>query len=385
MNRRSVHILIIAGIASLQLLACSEQPSTLVPDAPLAVREAGVDQRVVDQRVEPDQPPPPPPMFAEPFETILQRLLADFWSADGDWQGDMQGDATAFAPALLFALGLERGDADLTARAVTTVKHEIELVEQLIQTTELTQGALIGFPALADGHTHGADSRCETLLSLGLIAGHSIITTKPETILPYLFDLATVYGTGSYMSFIGYEALGVEVLKDKGLDLIARADAECWDEEQGLYSWTEVPDWPQATMMLALTRAYRATGDAALLTRCERILQSMKGCCWDEEQGGYFGHWGQEKKGLSGNNNMTWALLELYDLTGQAEYLQTAQRILEWILTADIYAADEGLLYHHWEDTTGEHPGRADYYCTGCNFSTLLNIHRFNELRARSR
>lgn len=366
-------------VTSALLAACSSDPAT-ARDGALDSAADTAPLRDAGAEVQADLAPPYEPEFQERFDAILATLLATYWSADGDWQGDMQGDATAFAPRLLYTLGA--GDPALWDRAAATARHELDLVKALAQTGELNMEAVIGFPALADCYAFEKDGECKLWLTAGTIAGHQLIDSNPEALLPFVFDMATVFGTGSYICLVAAEALGDESLLQKGLALIARADAEHWDEAQGLYSWSQVIDWPQATMMMALTRAYRATGEQKYLDRCERILAAMKDCCWDAAQGGYYGHWGKDVKGLSGNNNMLWALLDLYESTAQEQYLETARAIIRWILSEDLYSQQTGLLHHHWAAGTGATAGRADSFCTGCNFESLVNIHRYHQLMA---
>jgi hypothetical protein len=328
-----------------------------------------------------DTAPPYEPEFQQRFDTILAALLTHHWRDDGDWDGDMQGDATAFAPMLLYQLGEK--DATLWDKAAATARHELTLIKELAATFELNMDAVIGFPALAACFVHERDAECKLWLTAGTYAGAQLIEEQPEDFLPFVFDMATVFGTGATMCLMSAEALGGDqALVDKGLALIARADAEYWDDDEGLYTWSQVIDWPQATMMMALTRAYRITGDQKYLNRCERILESMSACCWDDAAGGYFGHWGQALKGLSGNNNMAWALLDLYESTGDEKHLDVAREIIAWTLSDDLFMPDTELLAHHWESNSGANPGPADYFCTGCNFATLVNIHRYHQLMA---
>jgi hypothetical protein len=360
-------------LASMLLGCSSDSGATLDAEAGAHAADGAVDGPPAA-----DGPPEYAPEFEERFDAILATLL-EHWHDSGDWEGDMQGDATAFAPALLYRLGKE--DPDLWDKAAVTARYEVGLIQELAQTRELNMDAVVGFPALGDCYRFEEAAGCGLWLAAGTVAGHQVISERPEDLLPYVFDMATVFGTGATMCLDAAEVLQDESLQDKGLELIARADADYWDEEQGLYSWSQVIDWPQATMMMALTRAYRITGEQKYLDRCERILASMNACCWDDAAAGYFGHWGQHIKGLSGNNGMILALLDLYESTGDTTYLDRAQVIIRWVLSEDLYSADTGLLQHHWESPSGDQPGRADYYCTGCNFATLVNVHRYHRLQ----
>jgi hypothetical protein len=248
-----------------------------------------------------------PPRFQTEHDAILDRLVDDFWSEDGDWEGDMQGDATAFAPRVLYGAEEEQGDGQYAEMAYLTVEHEVGLLQAYLLTHVLTMDAVIGAPGLADGYEATHDETWRALFLGGAAMGYDMMAADPDQFLPYVFDLATVYGSGATMCFRAWEISELEAHKNNGLDLVARADAEAWNEEEGLYEWSMVMDWPQATMIMALVGAWRATGDEAYLARAERVRQTMEEQCWDEERGGWLAAAGAHGKGLSGNNNMAWA------------------------------------------------------------------------------
>jgi len=128
--------------------------------------------------------------------------------------------------------------------------------------------------------------------------------------------------------------------------------------------------------MMALIQAYRATGNRAYLDRARIVLDTMNRLCRDACRGGYYGHPDLDTKGLSGNNNMAWVLLDLHEATGDGKYLEEAHAVMEWVLSNDLYDSSKGIIYHHYT----KNGGRAGYSCTGCNFHTLTCIYRYNEL-----
>lgn len=318
------------------------------------------------------------PRFQAEHDALFDHLVADFWSEDGDWEGDMQGDATAFAPRVLYATAEDRTDDRYAEMAGTTVAYEVTLLHAYLLTHVLTMDAVIGAPGLADGYDVTHDETWRALFLGGTAMGYDMMVADPDQFLPYVFDLATVYGTGATMCFRAWEISGLEAHKNNGLDLVERADAEAWNEEAGRYDWTMVMDWPQATMIMALVGAWRATGDEAYLDRAQRVRQTMEDECWDEERGGWFAAAGAHGKGLSGNNNMAWALLDLYEATGDRTALARAGDTVAYTLSEDLYSEEETIAYHHWYDDTASDPGRAEYFCTGCNFQLLANVERYH-------
>ena len=323
-------------------------------------------------------------IFQKEFLSILDNLMTQYWDVGGNWKGDIQGDATFFASMLLFALGRDINDTSMTQAAHQTVSYEVSLIKRFFYRPVVHMDLVIGFPALARQHIYTGDDACRILFLTGVTSGNIMISLMPERFVSFVHDYATLYAVSGYLCFLAAEAAGPEAEKNrfirKGLFWIEKADKKCWNEDAGLYDYSRILDWPQTTMMMALVQAYRATGDGKYLDRCLVVMNSMDELCLDNEQGGYFGHPDLVTKGLSGNNNMVWVLLDLFEITGEPGYLERAHETLEWILSEDLYNAQEHIIYHHWHNAKGT----AGYFCTGCNFHTLYNIYRYNGLNNTS-
>ena len=317
-------------------------------------------------------------VFRDEFRAILDNLIEQYWDASGNWKGDMQGDATLFASMLLFALSNDTEDAVMARMAQQTVTYETSLVKRFFYYPVIHMDLVMGFPALAQPYLFTGDDAYRFLFLTGVRSGNIMISLMPGTFVPFVHDRATLYATSGYLCFLAYEMAETEFQKNsfrkKGLDWIEKANRDCWNEETGLYEYSKILDWPQTTMMMALAAAYRATGEVSYLDQCLCVLNAMDELCLDTVRGGYRGHPDLSRKGLSGNNNMIWVLLDLYEITGERMYLDRARSTLEWVLSEDLYDAQEHIIYHHWDDLGG----RAGYFCTGCNFQTLYNIYRLN-------
>ena len=320
-------------------------------------------------------------VFRDEFRGILDKLIEQYWDPGGNWKGDIQGDATLFASMLLFALSNDTHDAAMAEMAEMTVSYEASLVKRFFYYPVVHMDLVIGFPALAQPYLFTEDDTYRFLFLAGVRSGNIMISLMPGTFVSFVHDYATLYATSCYLCFLAYEVSETDSQKnffrEKGLAWIEKANKNCWNEETGIYEYSRILDWPQTTMMMALAAAYRVTGDVQYLDRCLKVLDSMEVLCHDSVRGGYRGHPDLSRKGLSGNNNMIWVLLDLYEVTGEAMYLDKARSTLEWVLSEDLYDAGEHIIYHHWDDTSG----RADYFCTGCNFQTLYNIYRLNMMR----
>jgi hypothetical protein len=320
-------------------------------------------------------------VFRDEFRTILDNLITSYWDPSGNWQGDIQGDATFFASMLLYALGDETDDISLTGLADQSAAYEASLVKRFFYYPVVHMDLVMGFPALAQRYLHTGEKSYRFVFLSGVRSGNIMISLMPGTFVSFVHDYVTLYATTSCLCFLAYEvsesSLQKTMFRNKGLAWIEKANSRYWDKEAGLYEYSQIMDWPQSTMMMALAAAYRVTGDDRYLDRCLEVLSAMDELCWDSARGGYYGHPDLRTKGLSGNNNMVWVLLDLYELTGEKRYLERAGDSLEWILSEDLYNPAERIIYHHWDNTGG----RADYFCTGCNFQTLYNIYRFNLLK----
>jgi rhamnogalacturonyl hydrolase YesR len=316
--------------------------------------------------------------FSDEFSSILKTLLERSWDESGDWKGDIQGDATYFAPMLLYALWKDTGAYAFRSMADKTVDHEVAMVYKFIIFPVPTMDMVIGFPGLAETYRATKRRPYLNMFTLGVSAGNILATYDPDFFAPYMYDRASTYGSIILMCFTAYELTGEDAYKKEGLALLGRADRECWNEEKGLYAYSRYADWPQATMMMACAAAYRATGSKEYIERTARIIATMDEQLWDKVRGGYFGHATLSSKGLSGNCAVAWALLDLYEATGEVVYLERVKTILKWILSDELYDPQTHIIHHHYDRVTG----RADTYCTGCNLYTLCIIHRYNRLAA---
>jgi hypothetical protein len=317
------------------------------------------------------------PEFGNEFSVILTLLITDSWKEDGDWIGDLQGDATFFAPVILYDLWRDTENPVFRKMADRTVDHEKSLVRRFSLFPVPGMEMVIGFPVLAEAYKATGDLDSLDRYLSGVKKGSALASFYPGFFTPFVYDKSSVYGTIGTMTLQAYELTMDESFRKRGLDLIAAADHSCWNAEEGLYSYEELADWPQATMLIALVKAYRITGDMGYLERCKTIIRSMDERFLDRQKGGYYGHPAEMTKGLSGNNTLAWAFLDLFEATGDRMYLERAGSLLKWILSEDLCDKKTGIIYHHWDNKSG----RSGIYCSGCNFHTLCIIHRYNRLK----
>ena len=322
-------------------------------------------------------------VFRDEFRMILNNLIVNYWDASGNWKGDIQGDATVFASMLLFRLSADTQDEAMEAMALRTVSHEAALVRKFFIKPVLSMDMVVGFPSLAQRYQYTGEESFRFVFLTGTHTANLLMLIRPGAFESFVHDRVCSYGIMSYMCFLAEDIaianLEKQSLRNKGTALIEKANRHCRNQETGLYEYSHNLDWPQTTMMMALIAAYKATHDHAYLDWCLEVLTAMDALCRDTSRGGYFGHPDLQTKGLSGNNTMVWVLLDLYEATGDLRYLGKAHDTLAWILSDDLYDSGKHVIYHHW-NTNG---ARADYFCTGCNFHTLVNIYRYNRLCER--
>ena len=271
------------------------------------------------------------------------------WDPSGDWK--RTSSATAFAPMLLYALARDTGEGELRSMAERTVAYEAGLVKRLYYWPFPSTSLVMGFPALAQPSIQNDDQTYRSLFLRGVRFGYAFTSLSPEFFTPFVREKACVYGLMGYMCLVGAEVADEPREKDefvrKGVKLIEKANKFCWDEREALYTHSSLLDWPQETMMMALIQAYRATGNRAYLDRARIVLDTMNRLCRDACRGGYYGHPDLDTKGLSGNNNMAWVLLDLHEATGDGKYLEEAHAVMEWVLSNDLYDSSKGIIYHH--------------------------------------
>ena len=256
------------------------------------------------------------PEFEEEFNLVLFNLLNTAWDDSGNWRGDLQGDATVFASLLLFELGAELERSDLTDLARRTVDYEVRLIRRVWPSMEM----VVGFPALVGGSIHVGDPEYARLLQLGCQGGYLLVSAGPGLLEGMLGDRVTLLGSVAHTCLRSARVLDDDSLARKGLELIREAE-NFRDAATGIYRSAAVKDWPQAVMVMALAEAWRVTAEDEYLQRAEAVMTAASGSLSDQQAGGYFGHPDLQTKGLSGNNNFVWALLDLYELTGRQIYV----------------------------------------------------------------
>ncbi|MCK7471837.1 MAG: hypothetical protein MZU95_14445 [Desulfomicrobium escambiense] len=184
--------------------------------------------------------------FKDEFSSILKNLVELSWDESGDWKGDIQGDATYFAPMLLYALWKDTGAYALRSMADETVDHEVAMVYwvRCLSRAYHGHGHRVSLPGrdLSGNKEKALPPHVHPRGERGKHARH----VQSRLFRPNMYDRASTYGSIILMCFTAYELTGDDVYKEEGLALMSLANRECWNEEKGLYAYSRYADWPQA-------------------------------------------------------------------------------------------------------------------------------------------
>jgi hypothetical protein len=318
-------------------------------------------------------------LYANMFYTILDHLMKTSWLGNGDWADDMQGDDVAFGPWLFYSIGEDCGMPEFISMATKSVDYEVSQLERLFSgrmwNPKQIMKTIVGGPALIEGYRFTQNPEYLQWADAGLEMGNDIALISPWILALIVLDPVVVLGVVGNLDF---DLFGITLdsrYRLWGLGAMDAAERRFWNEEDGYYG-TTLWDWPEATMLMALAKAFKVTGDPLYRERAAILIATTDREFWDSKHLGYYGHDPvvPGSKALSGNNVFAQAMLDWYEVTGDPSHMHRAIQI-QGFLQRVLYR--QGILWHHW---TAEE-GVADYFCTGCNLMALGNIYRLNRLR----
>jgi len=361
--------------AAMALSACGDDDDDAAP-LPDAGADAAPDAAT---DAAPDGPPVCEPTelslrSPEMFDAIVSHLVEHETHDQGNWDLDF-GDATAYAPPVLTAVGRARCDPALEDLAAVTIEWERELVRNFAQ--ELSGEGLIGALGLIETSARTGDPELASLAAdaveyaggvIDLFGGVLPAETVAGAGLPYGQTAATGL-------LVAIELRYVERVDPDDADRLAAAlahaqliDDTMWAEELGYYRFNEGDDelhvYPQSAMMAVHALAGRLTGEAAHLDRAEALFDAIAPA-YRPEIGAYHDAYqgtGDDYVSLSTTSYLLLALHLVARERPDPRYEDAIDELLGFI-EEHLWAADESIAYHHWE-----YGMRADWYCTGCNF-----------------
>lgn len=330
------------------------------------------------------------------FDPILTKLTNEYWRESGNWEGDMMEDAPSFAPRVLYKLG----EAETRVKADKTVEYEVGLVDKVVEqlktdpddTEKLKQliyPVAMGHAGLIDGFRNysGGNEEIKTKLEVYsqggiLLSALALIYVDPAEIdknLPqgFPFNRIQAHAFTADACFQLGEITRNRVWSCLGTYLIDKMVEQFYTESSQYGGYLTLnpsegkppEDWDQGYSLIPLAEAYKFTNDQNYLKIGRQIVNTSLQHLEDKQGGGFATAPFSQSKYLSGNCAMlrglnTWASI------GSSESARVGSAITGTLafLEKDLY--HDGLLYHHWSAQAG----RADYFCTGCNFFALSDI-----------
>jgi uncharacterized protein YyaL (SSP411 family) len=167
---------------------------------------------------------------------------------------------------------------------------------------------------------------------------------------------------------------------ERAIEITSAIDEAAFDEDHYRFSpgVEKLYLYPNAVMMLVLSRLYEQTGDVNSLARAEQLFEGIQPL-WDDRMELYHSPYSTESQGaqtdeystLSSQNYLLLGLMELYRHTEDSTYRDEVVGLLQSIRTR-LYSEEDGLLVHHWVDGRPAHEEDPDFFCSGCNLQTLF-------------
>ena len=163
-------------------------------------------------------------------------------------------------------------------------------------------------------------------------------------------------------------------------EILDRIHEKVWDEVMSVYRFapgdTRLMLYPNATVMLALARAYELTGESRYLERFEHTFAGIQGLK-DPDGDHYHSPYSAESMGAededytthSSQNYLMLGLLSAYQATQKAAYLVEIDTLLGF-LESRLLVGEQ--IMHHWMNGRAANDEDRYDYCLGCNMQTLF-------------
>jgi hypothetical protein len=368
-----------------------------------------------------------PPFQHQAFYEELKGYAEEFLFVDGDWKGDFD-DGAFYGPAFYAQAGETEDDDAFRQRAQEAYQDNLGVVRAVENLTEADVNdlamSLLGMIEYVDatGDRSELDEIDEMIQNINDFvesAGHYL---PPEMVPGYAMD---TYGPTAINGLMGLISLQrAEVLGGAGTDQMvefARGVADKIEE----YNWSGTyykfdPDtdrlhlYPNVTMIIYNARLHQLTKKPGYKGRAVETYLGMQPLKVTEADGlaapgRYRSPYSQEDMGaqtddystLSSQNYLMFALMLLYQITGEDKYLEEMNPVLDFLqenlvgqaclvdisqdhlcdpacsagqacLKGDCFADEchTGIL-HHWMDGRVAEADDLEFFCSGCNLQTL--------------
>ena len=363
--------------------------------------------------------------YGDLFSAVLTNMMDNYaWQLDeqgnpivGNWDMDEMYDSTLFAPDILYRLAgdPDYGDGEARARALDladqTVAYEMKILgHYLLGDDSLMLEAFAGAPCLIDAYRAKGGVSYSLILTAALSIVQGILAEDPNFLGDYMGYVCAHGLVGFYAlyfadvegAFLGYLAQNI------GLQVIDATIQQYWDPVEERF-WPIYNLYEDGWTLMGLAYAYGITANVDYKYMADAVMAEIDTNLWDDVtgDGGYWeytdymykpelGRW----KKLSTHERTARAMLHWFEVTGDADYLDQARKMLDYVeahlCTGDCYQPGQTVCYHHWTEVSGlphlisdpDDPGYDPYYeypfCTGCNFNLLIDIYLLNKFAQAS-
>lgn len=326
------------------------------------------------------------------FEAVLAFLEENAVLVEGNWEDDF-GDASFFGPTFDYTYGLDRDDEDYIARALATADFVVVEIERSVEDAgyllDHLDDTAMGQLGLIEIARLGADEKYQQAAGAMLVKSNQVAAAFDYYVLGSIDNYAVrTYGPTVVTALLGLMNLQYvlnledprnEQFRGTGLHIVEAIYDMTWDPELGGYRYA--PDneklylYPNIIMMLILNRAYELTGDESYLEKAEALFDAIQplrveemNCYYTPYSAEVMGARTEEYYSLSPHNYLAFALVLMFENSGEQKYLNEAYLVLDFI---EQYLHVEGQVLHHWMDGRRAVPEDPEYYCPGCNLQLL--------------
>jgi hypothetical protein len=368
-----------------------------------------------------------PPFRHQAFYQELKGYAEDFLVVDGDWKEDFD-DGAFYGPAFYAQAGETEDDDAFRQRAGEAYQDNLAVVRAVENLTEADVNdlamSLLGMIEYVDatGDRSALSEIDEMIVNINKFVESTGYYLPKEMVPGYAMD---TYGPTAINGLMGLISLQrAQVLGGAGTDQMVEFARQVADRIEE-YNWnvsyykfdpeTDRPHlYPNITMIIYNARLYQLTGKPGYKGRAVETYLGMQPLKVIESDGlvgpgRYRSPYSQDDMGaqtddystLSSQNYLMFALMLLYQITGEDHYLEEIDPVLDFLQENLVGQAclldisqdqlcdpacpagqaclkeecfpDEchtGVL-HHWMDGRVAEPGDLEFFCSGCNLQLL--------------
>lgn len=359
--------------------------------------------------------------YTQIYHCTFLDLWRNFRTDSGNWIGDMENDATSFAPEVLFDLYKITGSEIYYKKAMQTIEYEAVLLADFAKSIVKGQVPRETLAHIVSGLNSvitcvekaklPEQVGCATVLKpvlKRLLIGLSSYTLDYffKKIPDYdrywvTFNSRLAYATSRY-----YLARGARS-KDKPLlwlaeRIMSKLEDRGTKDERGFIKNrpedAQIDSYDQANLLIAYTYLLKATHKEEYISKIDSLVRQLDQHFAVQMNGRSVGYSWQSPSMeddyiiFSTQVQFLDAFVELASATGQRTYFLHATRLLEFIKDS-MYLAPQGAVPDEWLNTIREiphyshdvrfHDGQiyvSNRYCVGCSFYFLTVLRKYSDL-----